>query len=471
MQCLTAWTECQRVFCDRIYKGSVYSIANTPCEYSMLLTKTISSTSAEISHYRPDIDGLRALAVLAGLMFQARVPGFASGFVSVDIFFVISGFLITSIILRQVRDNKFSFRTFYLRRFRRILPALAAMLIGTTILSSFVLLPEDFKLLGRHIAATILLIPNISIWKASADYFAPTVDANPLLDLWSLGVEEQFYLVTPGLLFLLIRYVSPVWIARILTSLFIGSFGLAVWMISRGNVSGSYYLSPPRAWELLCGVGLAYYHFAKSIVNKSGSRNELLAFVGLAAILLTIVIPSDKFRTTTFIHQLVAVVGTTLLIHLHCARPTRVARLLSGKFLVKIGLISYPLYLWRWPLFSLRAYWYSPTEIPWHETMFLLVLCFVLSYLTWLWIEQPARRIAISQHKAPISLIVTTQLILLTFGISLWQSNGLEWRYSSTAITYANGIHDIDSSQKNVMIHFCQRHVLLLVRKKKNLSS
>jgi len=213
-----------------------------------------------LTYYRPDIDGLRAIAVLVGLLFQARVPGFASGFVSVDIFFVISGFLITGIILRQIQDGKFSFRTFYLRRFRRILPALAVMLIGTVALSWFVLLPEDFRLLGRHIVATVLMIPNISIWQASGNYFAPTVDANPLLDLWSLGVEEQFYLLTPLILFFLIRYVSPRWVVWVLLSALLGSFGLAIYL-ALYHAGVGFYWSPPRAWELLCGVGLAYLHF------------------------------------------------------------------------------------------------------------------------------------------------------------------------------------------------------------------
>jgi peptidoglycan/LPS O-acetylase OafA/YrhL len=416
-----------------------------------MTVKTRLSSSANntaISHYRPDIDGLRALAVLSGLLFQANVPGFASGFVSVDIFFVISGFLITSIILRQIRDDKFSFRTFYLRRFRRILPALAVMLIGTVILSSFVLLPQDFRLLGRHIVATILLIPNISIWNASADYFAPTVDANPLLDLWSLGVEEQFYLLTPGLLFLLMRHASPAWIARILTSLCVGSFALAIWLTTAHHPSIGYYWSPPRAWELFCGVGLAYYHFVKPTTKQPNNQNEWLACAGLAAIIVSVIVPSGALGLITLIHQLLAVLGTTLLIHLHRSRPTRVARLLSGKFLVSIGLISYPLYLWRWPLFGLRSYWYAPDEISGYETLLLLILCVALSYLTWRWVEQPARRFTIRPSKSLLKWVITTQLVLFVTGLSLWQSNGLTWRFSSTAITYANGSQDVNPLQK-----------------------
>jgi peptidoglycan/LPS O-acetylase OafA/YrhL len=408
-----------------------------------------STASQKNSYYRPDIDGLRALAVLSGLLFQARVPGFASGFVSVDIFFVISGFLITSIILRQIRDQKFSFRTFYLRRFRRILPALAVMLIGTIILSSFVLIPDDFRLLGRHIVATILLIPNISIWRASADYFAPTVDANPLLDLWSLGVEEQFYLLTPGLLFLLMRYASPVWIARIVTGLLAGSLALTIWLNTSSHTSASYYLSPPRAWELLCGVGLAYYHFVKPTNSKPTTKNEWLAGAALTTILLSVIVPSGgSLGIVTLTHQMLAVLSTTLLIHLHRSHPTRVARLLSGKFLVSIGLISYPLYLWRWPLFSLRSYLYAPTEIPWYETLLLLILCFLLSYLTWRWVEKPARSLPIYPSKSLIKWTIITQLVLLVVGLSLWHSNGLSWRFSSTAIAYLNGSKDVNPLRK-----------------------
>ncbi len=401
-----------------------------------------------VSYYRPDIDGLRALAVLAGLLFQARVPGFASGYVSVDIFFVISGFLITSIILRQIREDKFSFRTFYLRRFRRILPALAVMLIGTVILSSFILLPEDFKLLGRHVAATVLAIPNFSIWEASRDYFAPTVDTNPLLDLWSLGVEEQFYLFTPGLLFLLTRYTSLIWIGRVLPGLLAGSFALAFWFASY-HPSVGYYSSPSRAWEILCGVGLAYYHFVKPTNNRQQSnKHEWFAFAALAAILASIVIPTSSFGRITLVHQLIAVLATTLLIHLHRFHQTRVFRLLSWKSLTAIGAISYPLYLWRWPVFSLYSYWHSSDVSSWYETLILLLLCFGLSYLTWRWVEQPARCLPIRPSKSLIKWVITTQLFLLLVGLGLWQSNGLIGRFSPTAIAYADGIKDINPLRK-----------------------
>ncbi|MDD5393820.1 MAG: acyltransferase family protein, partial [Thiothrix sp.] len=372
-------------------------------------------------------------------------------YIAVTQFSLQSRFLIAGIILRQIQDDKFSFRTFYLRRFRRILPALAVMLMVTMGLSWFVLLPEDFKLLGRHVLATVLIIPNISIWSASGNYFASSVDANPLLDLWSLGVEEQFYLLMPLFLFILIRYMSSLWVKWGLVGALLMSFGLAVWS-AIFHPNAGFYWSPSRAWELLCGVGLAYFHFNyQPVINSKQStinNYEWLAFMALAVILASVVIPGSTIGEIAFIHQLVAVFGTALLIHLHSFRQTLVSRFLSWKIFVGIGLISYPIYLWRWPLFSLRSYVLSPDMIPWYETLLLLVLCFVLSYLTWQWVEQPARRLPIRPSKSLVKWVVTAQLVLFITGASFWLSNDFPRLISPEAIVYAEGVNDMNPLAK-----------------------
>jgi SGNH domain (fused to AT3 domains) len=148
------------------------------------------------------------------------------------------------------------------------------------------------------------------------------------------------------------------------------------------------------------------------------------------------------------VHQLIAVLGTTFLIHLHRSQHTMVSRILAGKFLTGIGLISYPLYLWRWPLFSLRSYWHSSTVSIWYETSILLMLCFILSYFTYRWVEQPARRLPIRPSKSLLRWVIMTQLVLLVTGLSLWQSNGFPWRFSPTAIAYSNGIQDVNPLRK-----------------------
>jgi SGNH domain (fused to AT3 domains) len=197
---------------------------------------------------------------------------------------------------------------------------------------------------------------------------------------------------------------------------------------------------------------LAYYHFVKPTTNKPTTKNEWLACAGLAVIVLSVIVPSgESLGSITLMHQVLAVLGTTLLIHLHRVRPTRVARLLSGKFLVSIGLISYPLYLWRWPLFSLRSYLYAPGEISWYETLLLLILCFALSYLTWRWVEQPARILPIYPSKSLLKWVIVTQLVLLVTGWSLWRSDGLSWRLSSTANTYMNGSKDVNPLRKTCL--------------------
>ncbi|UOG91628.1 MAG: acyltransferase [Candidatus Thiothrix sulfatifontis] len=203
-------------------------------------------------------------------------------------------------------------------------------------------------------------------------------------------------------------------------------------------------------------ISLFTFYQATSNQQPATSNYEWLAFLGLVAILASVVIPNSTIGVSALIHQLVAVFGTVLLIHIHSFRQTFVSRILSWKLLVGIGLISYPLYLWRWPLFSLRSYWLSPDVIPWYEILFLLVLCFLLSYLTWRWVEKPARRLSIRPSKSLINWIIATQLVLLVVGVSLWISKGVVWRFSSETITYSDGAMDINplrSCHGNPILH------------------
>ena len=199
--------------------------------------------------YRPDIDGLRAVAVSGVILFHAPAPGFGGGFVGVDIFFVISGFLISGIILREMGEGRFLFADFYKRRVRRILPVLLFVLSSTAFLAWQVLLPDDFVQFGENLFATLLMVPNIAAWRISKDYFAPTVVSNPQLHLWSLGVEEQFYFFFPLLLVFFVKKFSP----RTCWVMFCGGFialslSFAFWAVLNRPGFAFYWL-PARAWE------------------------------------------------------------------------------------------------------------------------------------------------------------------------------------------------------------------------------
>ncbi|SJM92955.1 putative acyltransferase [Crenothrix polyspora] len=428
------------------------------------------------STYRSDIDGLRAIAVLAVLFFHAGVPGFSGGFVGVDMFFVISGYLITGIILRECRANTFSFKGFYLRRIRRILPALIVMVTTTIILASFVLTAFDFKMLAKNVLATVFMIPNISIWKTSGDYFSNAVDSNPLLHLWSLGVEEQYYLLFPLMLFLLIRYLHLKWLWGLLVVALLSGIGFAFWAVSFKPTFAFYWL-PPRAWELLCGAVLAYYHLRQQSIN--GQR--LMTLLGSLMIFLAIVIARNNDVYADFAHQILAVVGITLLIDGNSQRRnvpdlshqslflkpreeyktqsshdlvlTRLSHwislFLSWPLLVGIGRISYSLYLWHWPLFSLYTYRVHPDALLWYETTALLAATFVLAYGSWRYVETPFRRPKKWNDTAVIKLAFSLQSVLVLLAIGILYSGGFPQRFGLASSAYSAGAEDKNALQKD----------------------
>ena len=330
--------------------------------------------------YRPDVDGLRALAVLAVLGYHAFPGAVTGGFVGVDVFFVISGFLITGIILEELGRGSFTFTGFYWRRIRRIFPALILVLGACLFLGWRVLLPDEFAQLGRHVAAGAGFVSNIALWRESG-YFDSAAELKPLLHLWSLGIEEQYYLVWPLALFLVRAYPR-----RILAMVLVGgglSFALNVALVA-GHPSTAFYLPVTRFWELLGGSLLACLGFA-----MPARWREPASFCGAALIAAAIVL-LDGASTFPGVWALAPVVGAMLIIS---AGPSAwLNRMVFGNRLaVYIGLISYPLYLWHWPLLAYSRIVHGG-EPPVSLRAALLALALVLSALTYELVEKKIRR-------------------------------------------------------------------------------
>jgi peptidoglycan/LPS O-acetylase OafA/YrhL len=392
----------------------------------------------ETSLYRPDIDGLRAISILLVVGFHAQswlVPG---GFVGVDVFFVISGFLITGIILGQIEAGAFSAIGFYGRRVRRIFPALIVVLAVTWLLGWFLLLPDGFAELGRNIAASVAFVANLFQLR-HAGYFAPASADNPLLHLWSLGIEEQFYIVWPPVLLLIARARWRPWC---ILGLAAASFASGL-LIFYGYKDWSFYSPIPRAWELLAGGLLAERQIARHDFLKAGfaRQHDLQAAAGLA------LIAAAAFGLTSNsvfpgVAALLPVSGAILLIVSPSSWINR--RLLSSPPMVLIGLISYPLYLWHWPLFSYLGILRSgdPNFL---EIWAAAIAAALLSYLTYRFVELPLRRRGGVAPKLAFGLAA-----LGVVGIATAMAGGLDFRFSPDIRDVARiepqdnvGLHDV----------------------------
>ena len=334
--------------------------------------------------YRSEIDGLRALAVLPVIFFHAGFEFFSGGFIGVDVFLVISGYLITTIIITEMSEDKFSILNFYERRARRILPALFFVMFLSLPFAWFWLTPNDLKDFGQSLIATSTFSSNILFWLESG-YFDTAAELKPLLHTWSLAVEEQYYILFP--LFLLVTWhLGLKWIIAILTIVFIISLGLANWG-AYNKPNAAFYLLPTRGWELLIGVFLALYINKKSYL-KSNLLNQLFSLLGFGMIAYAIIIFDESTPFPSF-YTLIPVIGTALLI-LSAVPKTLTHKLLSFSPLVKVGLISYSAYLWHQPIFAFARHRFL-FEI---SDYLLIILCFfslVMAYISWRWIESPFR--------------------------------------------------------------------------------
>lgn len=374
--------------------------------------------------YRPEIDGLRAIAVLPVILYHAGIPGFSGGFVGVDVFFVISGYLITSIILNEQANGDFSFVQFYERRARRILPPLFLVCFVSVPIAVYCLGPRDLLDFSRSLVSVCGFISNFYFW-AHSGYFDTQSELKPLVHTWSLAVEEQFYLIFPIMLLGLLRFGR----AKATTCLMIvmvASFALAQWGSHRptANLTGSasaFYLLPGRFWELLIG-GLLPLSRIEAHSRVSRPAAEALSLAGLALI----AIPVFTYRNVPYpgVYTLPPTLGTALAI-LFLRPDTLSGSIMATRGLVGVGLISYSAYLWHQPLFAFaRLTAFYETNIPVY--LGLSVISIGLAYLTYVLVEQPIRSRKRFSRNAVFASSGVAIACLAGLGLIGVRTNGLE---------------------------------------------
>lgn len=364
--------------------------------------------------YRREIDGLRAVAVLPVILFHAGFQTFSGGFVGVDVFFVISGYLISTIILSELDSGSFSVVNFYERRARRILPALFFVILVTAVFSWFWLMPEHLQNFSESMAAVATFGSNILFWRQD-DYFAAAAELKPLLHTWSLAVEEQFYVLFPVFLWAVVRYARR-YLFPILIGVTLLSFGVAEWG-AHNDRRAAFFLLPTRGWEMSIGALLAYYFLYLKKVDQQesgGYTAQVGGIIGFSLILAGIFLYS---KSTPFPgrYALLPTVGTSLVI-LYAHPWTLVGRLLSATPMVGIGLISYSAYLWHQPMFALARH-RSLTALSAGELLALAGGSLVLGYLSWRFVEGPFRNKQRFGRKKIFAYAVSASALMLAVGL------------------------------------------------------
>lgn len=390
----------------------------------------VNASIANTAGYHKHVDGLRALAIGLVLLYHFEVAGAARGFLGVDIFFVISGYLVGGHILRETKSRRFSLIDFYCRRIARIVPALVAVATASLVAGYLILLPDDFVRLGAGIYAAMKITANQHFF-ASQDYFGPGKLDNYFLHSWSLSIEEQFYLLFPfaGLVLALLPEAK----FRIIAVLAAASWGWQFWLSSEGN-HGSFYHLFARSWELLVGVLVSMAHHERESDKAVIGWLTWLGFA-MATVPAFIADGPDFFVATAL--QTTCVAGTALLLWSTISMPDgKLARLLSFRGFVAIGLISYSLYLIHWPLLTIARYWLvmPPTMV---ERIVLLLLSIGLAWASWRWIEMPVRnwvRTHPSARGTVISAGLVTVVLVAIAGRYIAAENGLPLRVPTSAL-------------------------------------
>lgn len=394
--------------------------------------------------YRPDIDGLRCVAVLSVLAFHLspnRLPG---GFVGVDVFFVISGYLISAIVFSEISASRFSVIGFYERRIRRIFPALFATLIVVSVVLSFLLLPAEFVTYAKSVAAATLSSSNFYFWQHSGYFDSPT--SNPLLHTWSLAVEEQFYILFP--IFLVItRRFFPKRLKSAVVVLFLASLVASEITLRYDSVT-AFYMPYTRAWELLLGtiVSMGYFPRLRNAVLRNAATILGIAMIAYSTLRFTNQTPFPGF------HALIPCVGSALIIGAGEVGSSVVSKVLSLRPIVFVGLISYSLYLWHWPIIVLNDLGFSVNlsgVVPDKWALILLsptgkkaleiLLSFALATLSWRFVERPFRSYPRRIERRPLfALSAAVASVLILFSGAVVYARGFQGRFPARAVQVAS---------------------------------
>lgn len=394
---------------------------------------TVTNTGAPRVH-RAEIDGLRSFAILPVLFFHFSMPGFTGGFVGVDIFFVISGFLIGGILWSELdQSGTVRLGRFFLRRIRRLAPAYFAMAIVSLVFAWFILLPSAFKEFGKELIASTVYLSNVHFFR-QAGYFDGLADQKILLHTWSLSVEEQFYIFLPFFMLLLRRVRSvlpPVLIGILLVSLV-----ACVWVTPLSQTA-TFYLFPFRAWELLAGVCLA---IAGRQYGLRWSFNPLLSWAGLILIIGSVLFVPEGAGFPGF-YAIFPVLGTVLVIA-NGQNDNLINRLLSLRILVFFGLISYSLYLWHWPIMTLSKYFAAePLSVGFR--IMLMILSVGVAWLSWRFVETPVRRGFVGV-KGLLGGAIAASAITFGAGAIIYLQDGMIDRFAPEVRTHIEATGDFN---------------------------
>ena len=378
--------------------------------------------------YRPEIDGLRAIAVGAVILYHAQITIFGhqlfrGGFIGVDIFFVISGYLITSIILKELfTTGSFSFKHFYERRIRRILPALLFIMLIFLPFAWMYLLPSDFIDFSKSILYSLGFSSNFYFHYSGQQYGAESGLLKPFLHTWSLSVEEQYYILFPIILLITFKYFRK-YIIHILILGFVISLGLADWG-SRNHPSFNFYVLPTRGWELLAGSIVAYFEVTKGHRSKNKKLNLILPTIGLFLIGHSILFFNDKMFHPSF-YTLTPIIGVCLIIWFS-HKDELITKILSSKLFVGIGLISYSIYLWHYPIYAFsRITEFTQGSIV--KKLLIIITIILLSIISYYFIEQPFRNKK-NKFKIIFLSIIMSYSVLIIFNLNIILKDGVKQR-------------------------------------------